>query len=292
MIRVNDITFGYGRNGENVLQNFSLHLEKNKTYGLLGKNGTGKSTLLYLIAGLLTPKSGNVEMNETDMAKRSVDTLSEIYLVPEEFELPNISLDEYVNLNAPFYPNFDPALLKRCLAEFELPQDVHLGRLSMGQRKKAFISFALATNTRLLLMDEPTNGLDIPSKGQFRRVVSQSMNEERTIVISTHQVRDVDTLIDHIVMLHDSSLLLDASTADVCRTINFGQSHTADAPNTLYAEPTLSGYAVVSRNTEEEDSQLNLELLFNALLKNPEVRTIIEEAPQKAEAPTEKNENA
>lgn len=292
MIKVNNITFGYDRIGENVLQNFCLHLEKNKTYGLLGKNGTGKSTLLYLIAGLLTPQSGHVEMNGTNMAKRSVDTLSEIYLVPEEFELPDISLNEYVRLNAPFYPNFDPALLNRCLAEFELPQDVHLGRLSMGQRKKAFISFALATNTRLLLMDEPTNGLDIPSKGQFRRVVSQCMNEERTIVISTHQVRDVDTLIDHIVMLHGKSLLLDASTTDVCRAISFGQSHTADAPHTLYAEPTLSGYAVVSRNTEEEDSPLNLELLFNALLKNPEVRTIIEEARQKATDTTDENKSA
>lgn len=292
MIKVSDITFGYNKFSENVLQNFSLHLEKNKIYGLLGKNGTGKSTLLYLIAGLLTPQNGHVEMNGTNTAKRGVNTLSEIYLVPEEFNLPDVSLREYVRLNAPFYPNFDQALLNCCLSEFELPQDVHLGRLSMGQRKKAFICFALATNTRLLLMDEPTNGLDIPSKRQFRRVVSQCMNEERTIVISTHQVRDVDTLIDHIVMLHGKSLLLDASTADVCRAISFGQSHTADAPHTLYAEPTLSGYAVVSRNIEEEDSPLNQELLFNALQENPEVCTIIEEAQQKAKRTTDENENA
>lgn len=270
MVTINDVSFRYGRKREWVLDHFSLNLEKNKIYGLLGKNGTGKSTLLYLVCGLLRPQHGTVTVDGCETQERHAEVLQDIFLVPEEFEMPNVSLRKYVEINAPFYPNFSEALLHDCLAQFELPQDLHLGRLSMGQKKKAFMSFALATRTRLLLMDEPTNGLDIPSKSQFRRVVANSMTEDRTFVISTHQVRDVDALIDHIVMIDGTRLLLDRSTADVCGRIRF-EERAAGEPtdDALFAQPSLHGTSVICRNTGGEDTPLDLEMLFNALLKNP-----------------------
>lgn len=270
MVSINNVSFRYGRRRDWVLDNFSLRLEKNKIYGLLGKNGTGKSTLLYLVCGLLRPQRGTVTVDGCEAHERRAEMLQDIFLVPEEFDMPNMPLRKYVELHAPFYPNFSEALLHDCLAQFELPQDLHLGRLSMGQKKKAFMSFALAAQTRLLLMDEPTNGLDIPSKSQFRRVVANGMTEDRTFVISTHQVRDVDALIDHIVMLDGTRLLLDRSTADVCSRIRF-EEHRAGEPtdDALFAQPSLHGTSVICRNPDGEDSPLNLEMLFNALLKKP-----------------------
>ena len=147
--------------------------------------------------------------------------------MPEEFDLPSMPLRQYVKINAPFYPRFSQEVLEACLDDFELSMDVKLNALSMGQKKKVFMAFALATNTKVLLMDEPTNGLDIPSKSQFRKVVAQYMAEDRTLIISTHQVHDVEQLLDHILILSQQKLLLDASVADIS-----AQRHTG-FPGTL-----------------------------------------------------------
>lgn len=192
MINVNHIDFSYGRRKPLVFSDFSLELPVGKICGLLGKNGTGKSTLLYLMSGLLRVQKGIITFDGQDVTKRLPEVLSDIFIVPEEIELPSLSMEQYVRVNAPFYPKFSYEVLDECLKDFELPTHLDLRGLSMGQKKKAFMSFALATGTRLLLMDEPTNGLDIPSKSLFRKVVSRHMSDNRTLVISTHQVRDVD----------------------------------------------------------------------------------------------------
>lgn len=169
MIKVDNISFHYAGSKANVFSDFSLQLNDNNIYGLLGKNGTGKSTLLYLISGLLRPQKGKVLVDGIEAGKRHAEMLREIFIVSEEFRLPEVSLKNYVSLISPFYPRFSHEILNKCLEEFELSGDIHLNSLSMGQKKKAFMSVALATNTRYLLMDEPTNGLDIPSKSQFRK---------------------------------------------------------------------------------------------------------------------------
>ena len=162
MIEVKNISFKYAGSKHLVFDDFSLRLEEDRIYGLLGKNGTGKSTLLYLLSGLLRPVHGTVCCDAVATKDRLPETLRDIFLVTEEFEMPAIRLSEYVKLYKPFYPNFSDEILQGCLADFELPADVHLGKLSMGQRKKAYIAFAMATNTKYLLMDEPTNGLESP----------------------------------------------------------------------------------------------------------------------------------
>jgi len=268
MIQVNDMRFRYPGQKNWVFDGFNLRLEENKIYGLLGKNGTGKSTLLYLIAGLLRPVHGSVCCDDVVTARRLPQTLEEIFLVPEEFDLPSMSLKRYVELNAPFYPRFSQERLEACLKDFELTTDLNLKALSMGQKKKVFMSFALATNTKLLLMDEPTNGLDIPSKSQFRRTVAQNMSEEQTIIISTHQVHDVEALLDHILMLNQRELLLNASVQDIMEKYVFEYRMPDQMESVLYAEPTLQGNAVMAvRQEGQAETQVNLELLFNAVTK-------------------------
>ena len=265
MIDIDNVSYRYPGQKKPVLSNFSLSLKEGSIYGLLGKNGTGKSTLLHLIAGLLRPQEGSVAVFGQTATQRLPEVLSDMFLVSEDFELPAISLDDYVQLLLPFYPRFKREVLDSCLEAFELPKQMNLGQLSMGQKKKAYMSVALAANTRLLLMDEPTNGLDIPSKSQFRKVIAQHMTEERTVVISTHQVHDVEQMLDHIVILDKHSVLLNASMQDIQDHYTFEFRSPQQMDDTvLYAEPTLQGNAVITKRQEgDAETQVNLELLFN-----------------------------
>ena len=267
MLEVENLSFRYGKRRAKVLEDFSMKLDKGSVYGLLGKNGTGKSTLLYLMAGLLRPQTGNVLYKGVDVKKRYPDTLQDMFLVPEEFALPNVSLKQYVKMNAPFYPNFSEELLNACLRDFDMNEDIHLGELSMGQKKKAFMCFALATNTSFLMMDEPTNGLDIPSKSQFRKVIASGMSDDKAVIISTHQVRDIDSLLDHVLILDGSKLLLNQSVSSICEKLYFAeQGMNEPTEGALYVQPSVQGNSVILPNKYDEDSKMNLEVLFNAML--------------------------
>ncbi|MCQ2197426.1 MAG: ABC transporter ATP-binding protein [Bacteroidaceae bacterium] len=207
MLEIKNLTFAY-RGTKDVISDLSLEFKEGGVYGLLGKNGTGKSTLLYLIMGLLKPRMGEVMMDGKNTFERHPDTLSQMFIVPEEYEMPNTTLDKYVEALRPFYPNFDEQVLNDCLEVFEMPTNMNLKDLSMGQKKKVYISLALSIRSKVLLMDEPTNGLDIPAKSQFRKALARGMNDEQIIIISTHQVRDVEMIIDHVTMINDNQVLM------------------------------------------------------------------------------------
>lgn len=268
MIEVKDLMFSYPGQKDRLFDGFSLNLDKHKVYGLLGKNGTGKSTLLYLLSGLLRPKAGSVRVDGHTPHQRSAELLKELFLVPEEYDLPAMRLDQYIKLIGPFYPRFSCETLYSCLEEFELERDLRLGALSMGQKKKVYMSVALASGVKLLLMDEPTNGLDIPSKTQFRKVVAQQTDEHQTLIISTHQVHDVEALLDHILILDRRQLLLNASMEELTGKYSFGLRMPGDMDGVIYAEPTLQGNAAMSmRGADDAETQVNVELLFNAVTK-------------------------
>ncbi len=269
MIKINNISYRYPGQRQQVFNNFSIELSENRIYGLLGKNGTGKSTLLYLISGMLSPNTGNVYYDGIETRKRLPEVLTNMYLVAEEFKMPPMQLNKYVELVEPFYPRFNHEMLNRCLDTFELEKDLQLNQLSMGQKKKAFISIALAANTRLLLMDEPTNGLDIPSKSQFRKVVAECMTDDRTIIISTHQVHDVEQLLDHILILSEREMLLNAPVSEITEKYAFEVRTPGQLDDSIiYAEPSLQGNMVMARREEgDAETIINLELLFNAVTK-------------------------
>ena len=222
MIRFENVSFCYNR-GHQVLHDLSLELSGGGVYGLLGKNGTGKSTMLYLMMGLLHPQRGRVTVDDTDTSLRDPGLLADMFIVPEEYDLPHVSLQRYVDAIAPLYPRFSHELLAHCLSDFEMDGDIHLGSLSMGQKKKVYMSIALASGTRYLFMDEPTNGLDILSKSQFRKVVISGMSPEKTILISTHQVHDVERLIDHVAIISNEGVLLNAPLVEQDAPIDLEQ---------------------------------------------------------------------
>ena len=270
-MQVERIAFNYGwRQQKSVFSDFSLSLERGKVYGLLGLNGAGKSALIYLMAGLLTPKSGRVTIDECNVRDRLPSTLGNLFVVPEEFELPRMSLKEYATLNGALYPRFSYEDMLRDLEIFDInPEIKSLSSLSMGQKKKVLMSFAFATHTDLMLMDEPTNGLDIPGKSQFRRLVAREMSDNRTIVISTHQVRDIDNCIEHVVIIDHSKVLLDESVASITSKLQFVENATAaEAKSAIYSQPSVTGYSIVAPSNGGDETEVNLETLFNATLGN------------------------
>lgn len=269
MLQINHISFGYNKKAGDLFSDFSLNLEAGNVYGLLGKNGAGKSTLIYLMTGLLTPKSGEALLDGVNVRKRLPKTMSNIFLVPEEFELPRLSLKQYVDINAPFYPNFSKEDMQRYLDIFEMgdDMDVKLQALSMGQKKKVFMAFAFAANTHVLIMDEPTNGLDIPSKSQFRKLVTTGMTDDKLMLISTHQVRDISDILDHVTIIDQSRVLLNTSFADVMNKVAFRPLREGDQPLFVLQSPYGPLGAVPAE--EGEETKVDLEMLFNATLQNP-----------------------
>ncbi|MDE6258669.1 MAG: ABC transporter ATP-binding protein [Muribaculaceae bacterium] len=271
MLKVNDCTFSYSRRKEPVLKNFSLEIAEGGVYGLLGSNGAGKSTLLYLIAGLLNPDSGDVTLNGINTRLRRPETVSEIFIVPEEFDFPSLTLEKFVELNKPFYPRFSYDEMLENLAIFELTPDLNVSKLSMGQKKKVALSFAMATNTRVLILDEPTNGLDIPGKAAFRRYISRAVSDDRIFIISTHQVRDVAQLLDHILIVDNRQVLFDHSIADIQSRLKFVETLDRNLINSaLYASNSLGGSALVLPNLDGNDTEINLELLFEFAHDDPQ----------------------
>jgi ABC-2 type transport system ATP-binding protein len=271
MIEIQNVSFHFKKN-EPIFQNLSLMLHEGGIYGILGKNGVGKSTLLRMMAGLLFPENGSVFANGQETKHRNVSFLQELYLLPEEFDTPAISIANYVKSYAPFYPHFNYEQYQSYIAEFQLDTTAQFSSLSLGQKKKAFISFALATNTKLLLMDEPTNGLDIPSKSQFRKIIASVATDDKIIVISTHQIRDLQSLIDPIIILDKNGVVFNASMQEISEKIT--QKNTSESEliaDALYAESSLKGHSILTKNTENEDSKIDLELLFNACETKPEV---------------------
>lgn len=269
ILKIENLQFGYQNSGI-LFNNLNLQLNPGNIYGLLGKNGVGKTTLLRLIAGLLIPKHGNcLAFDQYVPENRQAMFLKDIYFLPEEFYMPAISIACYCDTFAPFYQKFDKMVFNNCIKEFDLIANKNLTALSYGQKKKVLIAFAIATNCKLILLDEPTNGLDIPSKSQFRKLLASAINEEKTFVISTHQVRDLENLIDPIIILNNGEIIFNYSIEDITKHLAF--ENQTEIPNPLenfYYEKNLAGYRTVNINKSNHETQIDLEMLFNAVLAN------------------------
>lgn len=267
-VTLKDVHFSYRQT--HVFQGISLDFEYGKLYGILGKNGTGKSTLLYTLAGLLFPKSGTVDVLGFTPSSRHPSFLQDIFLVPEEFHLPDVSISDFIRIYAPFYPKFNEGAFLNYLTLFDVPSQTLL-KMSYGQKKKALISFGLASAAALVLMDEPTNGLDIISKSQFRKALVGALDDGRTIVISSHQVQDLNQLIDHLIILDNARIVLDMDLGDISAKLSFKISNDPEeVTSAYYSEPSLGGHAVVLPNDGHHETNLNLELLYKSVMTNPD----------------------
>jgi ABC-2 type transport system ATP-binding protein len=263
MIRIENLDFSYQK-GKPMFQQLKLELKPGHIYGLLGKNGAGKSTLLKNMTGLTRPTSGKCLINGSDSAKRSISLLEELYFIAENIYVPALTPGQFLKRTSVFYPKFNVKEFYNYLKTFDIDHEQVMTQMSYGQQKKTMIAFGLATNANLLIMDEPTNGLDIPSKVQFRKLIASALNDERYIIISTHQVRDLESLIDSIVILNDHQISLESTIDDLADKLIFGSFDDTTGMDVLYEEETLRGKRAILQNTTGKYSKIDLDLLFNA----------------------------
>lgn len=247
-----------------------MEMSAGKIYGLLGKNGAGKSTLMKNLAGLLFPTQGVCLVNDFQPCKREPAFLEQLFYIPEECYLPPLTIHQFQKVYAPFYPLFNNNQFQNYLTEFGIDTQSHLNSLSFGQKKKAFIAFGLSVNTRLLIMDEPTNGLDIPSKVQFRNIMTQARREDQVVLLSTHQVRDLDDVITSLIIIDNNQILLYKDKDELRKFLHFSRDKEVSVnENVFYSEETLNGIVSISTNALTKTSYIDLEILFNATLSNP-----------------------
>ena len=265
MITLKDLSFSYGKH--KVLGNVSMTLEKGKIYGLLGENGVGKSTLLKILSGLLKLDSGECLVGGENPYNRKPSFLQEIFYVPEDFAGENVVVEKYAMQLGMFYPNFSPDKFNRIISEFGVDPKAKFNKLSLGQQKKAIIAVALSLGTRVLLMDEPSNGLDIPSKSLLRRLIAENASDDQLIVISTHQVKDLENLIDPIIIMDKEGVIMNASIEEISARLAFS-IEPAEDKDALYCQRDLRGYVTVRRNEYGVETPVDLEALFNCALVN------------------------
>ena len=266
MITLKELSFSYSRKKE-VLDRINLEVGSGHICGLLGKNGEGKTTLLNLLSGQIFPDQASCLVLEETPSERYARLLQQIFLLPEEISMPEVTAIEYIKMYAPFYPTFRDDICKACVESFEINLSDRLSKMSQGQRKKVAITLALAAHTPLLLMDEPTNGLDIPSKATFRRLVASLIDDNQTVIISTHQVRDLESLIDTVLILDQRQILLNKTLNEIGEKLYFGPLLPEE--KALYSEPTPQGTIGVTARDGKEETAVSLELLFNAAITYP-----------------------
>lgn len=269
MIHLQDIWFQYGT--KPLFSQLDLDIMEGNIYGLLGMNGAGKSTLLKIIAGQLFCQQGEVTVMGYHAPQRKAEMLADVFYLAEDFFLPSWRGTEYVKIYAPFYPRFDENAFTAYCEQFALDKTQKLNELSYGQKKKFLLAFGLAANTSLSILDEPTNGLDIPSKSQFRRTIASAMTENRTFIISTHQVRDMENLIDPIVIIHNGHVVFNSSLASITQRYTMVLEHVEPKKDeALYVEKVPGGWMTVrNRKAGQPESPIDLETLFNAVIANP-----------------------
>lgn len=268
MIEIKDLVFSYGKTP--VLKSITTTLEEGRIYGLLGENGVGKTTLLTLLCGLKKVCSGSITTDGQNPFDRTPTLLQNQFYLPDEVLPIAMKAECFAKERGAFWPDYDHAKFLEIMKEFENDPAKKMNLMSAGQLKKTYISLALACGCKYIFMDEPTNGLDIPSKTQFRSAIMKYTTDDSTIVISTHQVRDLENIIDPIIILDRQDVLLNATVEEITSKLYFDYG-TQLHPESLYSEQLPGGFIQVYPNSTGEDSKINVEALFNAVHKNKEL---------------------
>ncbi|MGK4075381.1 ATP-binding cassette domain-containing protein [Bacteroides uniformis] len=267
MITIENTSYGYKSNPL-IFNNISLEIG-NGIYGLLGENGVGKTTLMHLICGLLFPKNGKCSIDGRNTAEKQSEGLARYFFLPEELQMPTESIASFAARHSVFYPHFNQEEFKLNLEELKINRKQKLSSVSYGQQKKAMLAYAFALHTPYTLLDEPTNGLDITSRQALKRIISRSMDDESTLLISTHQAHDFENLLDHLIILGKGEILLNRSLDEISNRLLFARTDILPEER-IYSEENLSGYFSIIPNEDGEENTPDIELLYKAVLQQPE----------------------
>lgn len=265
MITLDNLSYCYRHSRRNAISGITAEIGPG-IHLLLGENGAGKTTLLHIIAGLRTPAMpGECTIDGVDTAIRCPEIMQRVFLVSDEMRFPFKTIDEMVRYHSVFYPSFDPGMLHRNLATFGMTGREPIDSFSLGNRKKAFLAYAFALHTDILLLDEPANGLDISAKQQTLNMMAECIDDTQTVILSTHTVADFQQLFDSVIVLSAGNLVLNAPIYGITGRVNFVNTDTPPA-DAIYIEQSLGRFrAIVPHRPESIDTDIDYVLLFNAL---------------------------
>jgi ABC-2 type transport system ATP-binding protein len=244
-----------------ALQNICLEVFPGIVWGLVGENGAGKTTLLRHLLGLLRAQRGTVRVFGYDPVQSPVEVLSKIGYLSEERDLPEwMKLDELLGYTRSFFPSWDEQLAESFRIAFELPKAQKIKTFSRGQRARAGLLLALAHRPPLLLLDEPSAGLDPAVRRDILGAVIRTVADEgRTVVFSSHLLDEVERVADHVTMLHRGTLLvsepLDALLSRHSRiVIRFPepQSRAPDLPGMLSCQGSEREWTAVCDGRQQQ----------------------------------------
>ena len=272
IVEIEGVNKIYGKN--HVVKDLNLTVEEGEFLTLLGSSGCGKTTTLRMIAGFEEPTSGSIKVEgenieEKEPFERNVNTVFQSYaLFPHKTIFDNIAY----GLKMKKVPKAE--IKERVLEMMELVQlegfeKRYPSQLSGGQKQRVAIARALINRPRVLLLDEPSNGLDIPSKIALRKSIAENITEEQTVIISTHQVKDLESIIDPIIILDHKGVLLNRSVEEISEKLHFSLSAN-ECKEALYSQQQFNGFLTIKENLNGEETKPDLEALFNCCLSNKE----------------------
>lgn len=267
MIKIENVRYGY-KSKHPIINGISLEIGSG-IYGLLGENGMGKTTLMHLICGLLFPQNGICSIDGKNTAGRNPALLSRYFFLPEEMQMPTESIMQFAKRHSVFYPRFSHEEFEQNLEELRIDKHRRLSSVSFGQQKKAMLAYAFALHTPYIILDEPTNGLDITSRQALKHIISRCLDDDSTLLISTHQAHDFENLLDHLIILGEGEILLNHSLDEISSRLLFVRSDTLPEES-IYSEQNLQGYFSILPNEVEEENTPEIELLYKAVLQSPE----------------------
>ena len=263
MITLRDASYSYPKKAD-ALTGITCEVHPG-IHLLMGANGTGKTTLLHLMAGLRYPASGVCLLDGEELRLRRPSQLCRVQYFSPDMDFPEKSVEQMVSRHAPFFPRFDAGMLSRNLAAFSIDPRRKFTDLSFGNAIKVRLAYMLALRCEVLLLDEPTVGLDFEGRCQFGRLLMECVDEDQTVVVSTHSLSEFEPLYDSVMFLRDGRLLLQATFADISRWVTSVVTATPPA-DAIYSEMRMGRcHSIVPAEVDDMESAPDCTLLYNAL---------------------------
>lgn len=210
-IEINDLTKSFG--GLNALDGVSLSLEKGQIVGLLGPNGSGKTTLIKILNGLLTPTSGSVLINGMEPG---VETKKIVAYLPDRNALPDyMDSEQLMDLYQDFFEDFDRAKAEAMLDDLGIDRKQTMKKMSKGTKEKLQLCLVMARQAEVYLLDEPIGGVDPATRDYILRTIISNYNEDAVVVISTHLISDIESVLDDVVFIMNGRIVLHRAADEI-----------------------------------------------------------------------------
>lgn len=262
MIQLNDLSFGYRRNSL-ALRDITTEIGPGM-HLLLGANGSGKTTLLKIIAGMRLAAPSMCLIDGISAASRNPDILNRTFLLTDSMTFPYRTINEMVHYHAPFFPDFDREMLHENLDTFRMTGDEPMTRFSLGNRKKAQLAYVLALRPKVLMFDEPANGLDISSRDEFISMLARSTRQDQTVIVSSHTVFDFQNIVDSVMVLSDGHLILSMPIWQITRRLAF-VSDSMPIEGALFMKQALGRFNAIVANDADLETDIDFTLFYSSL---------------------------